>query len=50
MREKLIKVRLSEDEWMKVKDAADFAGHKVAAWARGVIVVASRASEKESSV
>ena len=41
MREKLIKVRLSEEEWAKVRDAADLAGHKMAAWARAAVLVSA---------
>ena len=39
MREKMIKVRLSEEEWERVREAADSAGHKIAAWARSAVLV-----------
>lgn len=48
MRDKLIKVRLSDKELQQVKEAAEFAGHKLAAWARSAVLVSAQIQKARS--
>ncbi len=42
MREKLIKVRLSDEEYKRAVEAADIVGAKLAAWARSAVLVTAQ--------
>ncbi len=48
MRGRVIKVRLSDEEYNRVSDAAEYAGAKLAAWARSAVLISAQVQKSRA--